>query len=105
MCLPYQHRLAVQRHSGVSEVIPLSVLTGARPPWWHDAYGVLLRTSLVVGWLPGFTLGLVLMLELALFHQVGIGWWPHAETHAHAQRRRNGPRLFAQVLNRNPAGW
>jgi hypothetical protein len=60
-------------------------LTGARRPWWQDPYGVLLRTAVVVGWLPGFSLGLVLLLELALLQRLGAGWWPHAQTHAHAQ--------------------
>ena len=69
----------------MSDVIPVGSLTAERPPWWQDPYGVLLRTAVVVGWLPGFALGLVLLLELALLQRAGVGWWPHAQTHAHAQ--------------------
>ena len=69
----------------MSDVIPVGALTVARPLWWQDPYGVLLRTAVIVGWLPGFALGLVLLLELALLQRVGVGWWPHAQTHAHAQ--------------------
>ncbi|MFN0070084.1 MAG: hypothetical protein ACKVVP_01170 [Chloroflexota bacterium] len=69
----------------MSEVIPVAALTAARPHWWQDPYAVLLRTAIVIGWLPGFTLGLLLMLELAVLRQAGMGWWPHAQTHAHAQ--------------------
>ncbi|HYU19023.1 MAG TPA: NnrS family protein [Chloroflexota bacterium] len=57
-------------------------MTRARP---FDPYPTLIRGALLVGLLPGFGLGLCLLVAMAFQWEIGPIWLPLVQAHGHAQ--------------------